>query len=180
MKKIRKKKRSKYPFCACGCGQRVTKSANKFILGHNRKHDQPANSGQFKKGQSGNPAGSPTGSRNRITLNAEALLQGEEQVLTRRLIQQAMNGNFPALKLCIERLVPVRKDVPVKITLPAVKKVADAGLLTETILSNISQGNITPVQGELLSRVIDKHIKTLQVTDLEARLVELEEKLLPV
>ena len=34
----------------------------------------------------------------------------------------------------------------------------------------------TPSQGELLSRMVEKHIKVLQLNDLEARLQVLEER----
>jgi hypothetical protein len=40
----------------------------------------------FKKGQSGNPDGRPKGSRHKATLAAEALLDGEAEVLTRKAI----------------------------------------------------------------------------------------------
>jgi hypothetical protein len=37
---------------------------------------------RFRPGQSGNPAGRPVGSRNKATLAAEALLDGEAEKLT--------------------------------------------------------------------------------------------------
>jgi hypothetical protein len=69
----------------------------------------PDNPG-FKKGQSGNPSGRPPGSRNKSTLAAEALLDGEAETLTRKAIEEAKAGNMIALRLCLERIVPPRKD----------------------------------------------------------------------
>jgi hypothetical protein len=40
-------------------------------------HDQERNQMTFEKGQSGNPAGRPPGSRNKATILAEAMFQGE-------------------------------------------------------------------------------------------------------
>lgn len=60
--------------------------------------DSPAKSGRrkngtFTKGVSGNPHGRPAGSRHSVSLAAEALIAGEAEALTRRVIQQAMGGD---------------------------------------------------------------------------------------
>jgi Family of unknown function (DUF5681) len=64
----------------------------------------------FVKGQSGNPAGKPKGARNRSTIAAELLLEGEARALTRKAIELGLAGDTTALRLCLERLVPPRKD----------------------------------------------------------------------
>lgn len=68
--------------------------------------------GRFKKGQSGNPAGRPKGSLNSTTVAAQNLLNGEAEALTRKAVQLAMKGNIPALKLCLDRIVPPKKEMP--------------------------------------------------------------------
>jgi hypothetical protein len=50
----------------------------------------------FEPGQSGNPAGRPKGAGNHTTRAIEALL----------------DGDGPALRLCLDRLLPVRRDRP--------------------------------------------------------------------
>ena len=51
----------------------------------------------FEKGQSGNPAGKPRGTRSRLTQAAEALLDGEAEKLTRKAIELALQGDIAAL-----------------------------------------------------------------------------------
>ena len=75
----------------------------------------------FEPGQSGNPAGRPKGARNRSTVAAEALLDGEAEALTRKAIELALAGDTTALRLCMERLVPPRKDRSTPIALPVSK-----------------------------------------------------------
>jgi hypothetical protein len=58
-------------------------------------------SGQWKKGQSGNPAGPPKGTRHKATIAAEALLDGEVEALTRKAIERALEGDGVALRLCL-------------------------------------------------------------------------------
>jgi hypothetical protein len=45
----------------------------------------------FEKGQSGNPAGRRRGSRNRATLAAAMLLEGESEALTRKIKRNGSN-----------------------------------------------------------------------------------------
>ncbi len=80
----------------------------------------------FKKGKSGNPNGRPQGSRNKATLAIEELLDGEAEGLTRKAVELAMEGDTTALRLCLDRLCPPRKDRPVSFDLPTMKVPADA------------------------------------------------------
>jgi hypothetical protein len=131
----------------------------------------------WKKGQSGNPNGRPAGSRNKASIAVENLFLDEQERLTRKCIKLAMRGNMTALKLALERICPPRKDMPINTKLPRVKTVEDATKLTSALLKKVANGELTPSQGELLSRMAEKHIKVLQLNDLEARLQLLEERI---
>jgi hypothetical protein len=78
-------------------------------------------SGKFPKGTSGNPAGRPRGSRNRSTVLIESLLQEEAEPLTRKLIEMAKAGDPIAMRLCMDRLSPARKDRPIDLPLGPVE-----------------------------------------------------------
>ena len=66
---------------------------------------KPGSSGRpFQKGQLGNPARKPKGVRNRATLAAEALLEGEAEALTRKAIKLGLAGDTTALRMCLEPL----------------------------------------------------------------------------
>lgn len=73
---------------------------------------------KFKTGQSGNPGGRPKGGLNKATLTSQALLDGEAEALTRKVVELAKSGNPVALRLCLERLLPPRKDRPITFALP--------------------------------------------------------------
>jgi ribulose 1,5-bisphosphate carboxylase large subunit-like protein len=47
----------------------------------------------FGRGQSGNPEGRPPGARNRKTLAAAMLLDGEVEALTRKAVELALAGD---------------------------------------------------------------------------------------
>ena len=80
----------------------------------------------FMKGQSGNPAGKPKGARHSATLAAETLLDGEAEALTRKAIELALAGDPIALRLCLDRILPPRRERPLRFVLPKLRSAADA------------------------------------------------------
>jgi hypothetical protein len=58
-----------------------------------------------------NPPERPIWLRNRAALRAQAVLEAHAEELIRKLIEQAMNGNTAALRLCVERL-PACRPMP--------------------------------------------------------------------
>ncbi|MGC2077599.1 MAG: DUF5681 domain-containing protein [Xanthobacteraceae bacterium] len=74
--------------------------------------------GRWRKGASGNKAGKPPGARHKVTLAAETLLDSEAETLSRKAIELALTGDVSALRLCLDRILPPRKDRPVRFNLP--------------------------------------------------------------
>jgi hypothetical protein len=132
--------------------------------------------GQFKKGQSGNPNGRPVGSRNRTTLAVEALLDGEAENLTRKAIQLALAGDMTALRICLERISPPRKDRPVTFALPHITKASEAAQASAAVVQAVASGDVTPSEAAEITKIIQAFATTLQVADFEARLAALEQR----
>ncbi len=137
--------------------------------------ETPPIKGRFTKGQSGNPRGRPTGSRNKATLAAVALLEGEAQSLTRQAIKQALEGDTTALRLCLERLVPPCREMPLPpLNLPSVAKAADLPALSQKLLESLADGQLLPSQAAAISQLVATHAKALELHELEARISALE------
>jgi hypothetical protein len=49
---------------------------------------------------------------------AETLMEGEAEAITRKAIELAKGGDGPALRLCMDRIYPPRRDRPVRFRLP--------------------------------------------------------------
>jgi hypothetical protein len=132
--------------------------------------------GRFVKGQSGNPHGRPPGARNKATETAELLLDGETEALTRMAIELALGGNPTALKLCLERIIPPRRERPVKLGMAPVRGAADLGSTMAAITNAAGQGAITPGEAAELARVVEIFVRAVETSDFENRLKQLEER----
>ena len=81
---------------------------------------------KFEKGQSGNPAGRPPGSRNKATILAEAMFQGEAETIIRMAIDKAKEGDITAIRLCLERVFPRLRDRATIFDLPPINGAPEA------------------------------------------------------
>jgi Family of unknown function (DUF5681) len=80
----------------------------------------------FAPGTSGNPSGRPKGARNKATIAAEALLDGEAESLTRKLVEKAKEGDVGALRFCLDRICPPRRGRLVTVEIPEIRSIEDA------------------------------------------------------
>lgn len=129
---------------------------------------------RFKKGKSGNPRGKPKGARNKSTLAAELLLDGSLENICRKIEEEALAGNMLAAKMILDRFLPVRKDRAIRIKMPQIKTHEDILIAAGYIVKAVGRGEITPSEGESLSRTLDMYSKVLENHHLEARLQALE------
>ena len=107
----------------------------------------------FQPGKSGNPAGRPAGSRNKATLAIEALLDGEAEALTRKAVAMALEGDTVALRLCMDRICPPRKDRPISFKMPPVNNVSDAASVIRSVMEEVAIGSISPGEAQPVSEV---------------------------
>lgn len=126
--------------------------------------------GTFRRGNSGKPKGT----RHKITLAAMSLLDGDAEGLTRKAVELALAGDTTALRLCLERILPPRKDAFVTFHLPPMQSSADAAQSAGAILNAVANGELTPTEGAHVMALVETYRRTLETSELEARLVALE------
>ena len=129
---------------------------------------------QFRKRQNGNPSGKPKGCRNTTTILFDELLKVNAKELIEKAIEMAKDGDGPALRLCIERLAPARKDRPVWFDLPEMNEARDAVNASAAIVAAVAGGDLTPSEAAELSKVVDSYARTLQAAEFEERISKLE------
>ncbi len=129
----------------------------------------------FPKGRSGNPRGRPPGARNAATMLAEQLLDGEAETLIRKAIQKAKQGNLPALRMCLDRILPSRRELPVHFMLPELGSASDAATAMAAIANAVACGELTPAEAGELCKLVETYVRTIEASDIERRLQALEE-----
>jgi len=139
------------------------------------KNEQKTRGRPFQQGNNAGK-GRPEGSRNRATIMAQSLLDGQAEELIQKCVQMALDGDGTAMRLCIERLVPPRKDRPINLELPQMECVEDTVKAMAVISSGVGDGELTPSEGQVLSGMVENYRKAIETTELEQRISELEGK----
>jgi hypothetical protein len=124
----------------------------------------------FERGRSGNASGRPKGHRNKATMAMEELLDGEAEALTRKLVEKALEGDIAALRLCLDRLLPPRRDRPVVFELPQIESAKDALAASSAILAVCAAGKLSPSEAAELMGLVAIHVRMFEVTETEAGL----------
>jgi len=130
--------------------------------------------GQFLPGTVGNPKGRPLGSRNRASILMEDLLDGRAKALTEKAIEKALAGDVFALRLCMERMMAVRRERSLMLRLPAPATAQDIAGGFASVVEALAHGELTPSETSALAELLESARKALETTDLARRIEELE------
>jgi hypothetical protein len=136
--------------------------------------EQRDGAGRFLPGASGNPQGRPPGARNRASLLAEILLDGQAVVLAQKAVELALDGNVLALRLCLERLVPALRERRMLLQLPAPATAEDIAAGFGKVTDALTNGELTPSETNSAAMLLESARRALETTDLARRIDELE------
>jgi hypothetical protein len=131
----------------------------------------------FQKGQSGNPAGRPRGALNRATVLAQNLLSEGAERIAGKVIELAEQGDMTALRVCMDRLVPVIKHQPIAVELPPIEKPADSVEAVASIAAAVAAGDLTATEPAELAKVVDVYVRALDSRGFNERLSKLENEI---
>ena len=120
---------------------------------------------QFQKGESGNPAGRPRGSRNRTTILMQDLLAGRAEAIGQKLVELAENVDIAAIRICMDRLAPAGKDEP-----------ADSVAAAQAIVAAVAAGDLTAAEAAGLAKVVDVYVRAVETKGFDERLTKLENR----
>ena len=98
------------------------------------------------------------------------LLDGEAQALTRKAVELALEGDTTALRLCLERLMPPRRDRATPLSIPPVRGAGDLMPAMAVIMAAAARGKISPGEGMGLAKFLDIFLNAIEVRDFDARL----------
>jgi hypothetical protein len=94
-----------------------------------------------------------------------------------KAVELARSGDTVALRLCLERIAPVRKGRPISLVLPSMSTPADVTTALTAIVSQMAEGEITPEEAAVAASVIETKRKALETEELDRRVAVLEQQL---
>jgi len=118
--------------------------------------------------------GRPRGSRNKAARVCQVTLESLAELLTKKCLSLALQGNPMAMRLCMERLMPARRQRVLHFKLPPTKTLADVAGASESVLSGVARGDLTPAEGEAFSGMLDGRRRMIETQDLDERVRALE------
>ena len=133
--------------------------------------------GRGKPFEPGNKVGRgrPPGSRNKASLKVQGLLDSYAEALVRKCVVSALKGDTKAMHLCFDRILPVRRELPVKIGKLSLSTAAELSKASELVTQKVAEGRLTPGQGQAFAELLEQRRKIIETDDLARRLQTLEE-----
>jgi hypothetical protein len=119
--------------------------------------------------------GRPKGARSKATVMAEQLLLGELTDIMRAVVEKAKDGDVPAARLILDRLLPI-SSAKVEISLPPIKTADDVSKASDLVLAAICRGDLSLDDGERLMKALEARLRLIEATDWERGLEELEKQ----
>jgi len=101
-------------------------------------------------------------------------LDGEAEGLTRKAVEAALGGDMAALRLCLDRIVPPRRERPVNFRIPPLKSAEDAAVAMAAITEAVAAGELLLGEAESASALVERFVRTIEAGEFEKRLRALE------
>ncbi len=118
--------------------------------------------------------GRPRGSRNKVARVCQDTLDSYAEALTKKCLYLALQGNPTAMRLCMERLTPGRRQRTLQFKMPPVKTIVDVAAASESVVNGVAHGRLTPAEGHAFSAMLEgrRHIIETQEQDQRIRALE--------
>lgn len=120
--------------------------------------------------------GRPKGSRNKTTVVAQRLLEEYSEPIVQKCIVDALKGDGPSRRICMERILPAQRDACIRIKLPRTITAQDVDQAAEQVVQSVAAGRLSPATGEALAHILELRRKAIETGELQARIEKLEEQ----
>jgi len=135
--------------------------------------------GRFKPGNAGGPGGSRRRALTFRKAAEEAISEDHIEAIIRKATRMALEGNLSAMRFVIERVsgrvadAPIEAE-PINIKVPRLRSVKDCDRAIESLIDGICKGTVDREAGKLLIDAVNARLKSIETSELEERLKQLE------
>ena len=125
--------------------------------------------------QKGNP-GKPRGARNKVTVLAEKLVEGDVEDIVRSIIASAKSGNPAAIAAVARILLPERRgrSVAIENAGDLERSATSLAQVTQAVLSSALNGVISAEEAQQFGVIIAAAARAYELESLEERVLALE------
>jgi hypothetical protein len=100
--------------------------------------------------------GRPRGSRNKATGLCQKTLESHAENLAKKCVMMAYQGNTTAMRLCMERVIPARRQPTLRFKLPRTKTIDDLAAASQAVIDGVAGGDLTPAEGQALTEMLER------------------------
>jgi hypothetical protein len=118
--------------------------------------------------------GRPRGSRNKITMMAQELINSHSDPLIRTAILRALKGDGPILRALLDRIVPMRRGAPVKLGLLPTETIDDLSKASQKVVKKMASGSLTTTEALEVADLIEGRRKVIETHELAQTIRALE------
>jgi hypothetical protein len=130
--------------------------------------------GRFAAGSSGNPRGRPTGARGKATQLLDKMAERGGKAVLQAVLTAAKDGDIGAAALILTRIWPPRRGRPIRFDLPDLLQPGGAPAALAAIARLTADGVVSPEEGAEVGKIIEAHMRAVDMTELVHRLEKLE------
>ena len=87
----------------------------------------------------------------------------------------ALAGDSTALRLCLDRILPPRRERLVNFKLPRLKAPDDAAEAMAALTGTVAAAEISPGEAAELAKLVEAFVRALEASELDQRLRSIEE-----
>jgi hypothetical protein len=89
-------------------------------------------------------------------------LDSHAENLTKKCVMMAYQGNPTAMRLCMERIIPARRQPTLRFKLPLTKTVDDVAVASEALVDGVARGQLTPAEGQALTEMLEGRRRVME------------------
>ena len=120
--------------------------------------------------------GRKPGTRNRVTMLAERLMQDDAEAVIQAVITAAKAGDMVAARMVLDRLAAMPRDRVVAFDVPPIHTAEDVAQAVAAVLQSVADGTLTPAEGATVAGILETRRKAIETAELAARIEALEQE----
>jgi hypothetical protein len=101
------------------------------------------------------------GRRNKATA-MQQMFEEHGEALTTKCVMEALKGNMVAMRLCMERAAPPRRERLVRFKMPPFKTLAEVSVAMGAVISGVAGGKLTPSEGQAFAEMLEGQRRILE------------------